>query len=226
MSLLFPHCGKQPLGIYPIVDSAQWVQYLVARQTHTVQLRIKSTCLDEIEQHIIASIRYAREYQARLFINDYWQLAIKHQAYGVHLGQEDLHTADLAAIAHAGMRLGVSTHCEADIANACAVRPSYLAYGPIYPTQSKVMSFTPRGLVRLSYWCDCLDYPVVAIGGINLGNIAQVIAAGVDGVAFISAITHAQDPAQTLHELLATRSQFLRSSDVIFHRSTTFPTPD
>ncbi|MBZ4317655.1 thiamine phosphate synthase, partial [Mycobacterium tuberculosis] len=73
---------------------------------------------------MIAAIALGRRYHARLFINDYWQLAIKHQAYGVHLGQEDLETTDLSAIRQAGLRLGVSPHDDMEIDVALAERPS------------------------------------------------------------------------------------------------------
>ena len=75
-----------------------------------IQLRIKDKRDEEVEADVIAAIALGRRYHARLFINDYWRLAVKHQAYGVHLGQEDLETTDLNAIRDAGLRLGVSTH--------------------------------------------------------------------------------------------------------------------
>lgn len=78
-------------------------------------MRIKDKHPEDVEQEIIEAIKLGKQYHARLFINDYWQLAIKHQAYGVHLGQEDLDIADLNAIKHAGLRLGISTHDEAEL---------------------------------------------------------------------------------------------------------------
>ena len=73
-------------------------------------------------------------------------------AYGVHLGQEDLDSADLAALRQAGVRLGLSTHTPAELARAQAVQPSYLAIGPVYPTTLKVMPYEPVGLVQLKAW--------------------------------------------------------------------------
>ncbi|MCS5960483.1 thiamine phosphate synthase [Klebsiella pneumoniae subsp. pneumoniae] len=75
----------------------------------------KTGATAKLEDDVIAAIALGRRYHARLFINDYWQLAIKHQAYGVHLGQEDLETTDLSAIRQAGLRLGVSTHDDMEI---------------------------------------------------------------------------------------------------------------
>ena len=78
---------------------------------------------EEVEADVIAAIALGRRYHARLFINDYWRLAVKHRAYGVHLGQEDLETTDLNAIRDVGLRLGVSTHDDMEIDVALAARP-------------------------------------------------------------------------------------------------------
>ncbi|PLO51553.1 thiamine phosphate synthase, partial [Klebsiella pneumoniae] len=117
------------LGLYPVVDSVAWIERLLEAGVRTLQLRIKDRRDSEVEDDVIAAITLGRRYHARLFINDYWQLAIKHQAYGVHLGQEDLETTDLSAIRQAGLRLGVSTHDDMEIDVALAERPSYIALG-------------------------------------------------------------------------------------------------
>ena len=144
-----------------------------------------------------------KRYNARLFINDYWQLAIKHGAYGVHLGQEDLDTTDLAAIHRAGLRLGVSTHDDAELARAIAVKPSYIALGHIFPTQTKDMPSAPQGLVELRRHISGLnDYPTVAIGGISIDRVAAVLDCGVGSVAVVSAITQAADWRAATSELL------------------------
>lgn len=125
------------LGLYPVVDSVVWIERLLKAGVRTLQLRIKDKRDSDVEDDVIAAIALGRQYHARLFINDYWQLAIKHQAYGVHLGQEDLETTDLSAIRHAGLRLGVSTHDDMEIDVALAARPSYIALGHVFPTDRK-----------------------------------------------------------------------------------------
>ncbi len=117
------------LGLYPVVDSVEWIARLLDAGVTTIQLRIKDLPDEQVEEDIAAAIALGKRYNARLFINDYWQLAIKHDAYGVHLGQEDLETTDLAAIHRAGLRLGVSTHDDTELARAIAVKPSYIALG-------------------------------------------------------------------------------------------------
>lgn len=192
------------IGLYPIVDSAEWVKKLALLGVKTLQLRIKNKTRDDTEFEIKQAIAIAREYHMQLFINDYWELAIKYHAYGVHLGQEDLLTADISQIRAAGILLGISTHSYEEIARAHTLRPSYIALGPIYPTTSKVMIYSPQGIKQLQRWRKMLSYPLVAIGGINLQNIPAVLRAGVDGVALISAIIKAADPtAMTLRLLEA-----------------------
>ncbi|MCA7001283.1 thiamine phosphate synthase [Dickeya solani] len=183
------------LGLYPVVDSVEWIERLLEAGVHTIQLRIKDQPADQAEPDIIRAIALGRRYQARLFINDYWQLAVKHQAYGVHLGQEDLDTADLDAIRAAGLRLGVSTHDDAELARAVAIKPSYIALGHIFPTQTKAMPSAPQGLAELTRHIRALDgrFPTVAIGGINIDRVPAVLETGVGSIAVVSAITQAAD---------------------------------
>ena len=201
---VFPRCPA-PLGLYPVVDSVEWVERMLVLGVKTVQLRIKNVPEQALSEAIRQAVALQQQYQAQLFINDHWQLAITHGAFGVHLGQEDLDSADLAAIARAGLRLGVSTHSEFEIVRAHSLRPSYIALGPIYATASKPMAFSPRGLERLQRWVDLLGehYPLTAIGGINPERAPEVLATGVGSCAMITAITEAEDYVATVKQLLA-----------------------
>ena len=193
----------KPIGFYPVVPTAAWVERLLSWGVRTVQLRIKSAdhTPAEIAIEVIAAIEAGKATPgAQVFINDHWQLALAGGAYGVHLGQEDLDTADIEALRSAGIRLGLSTHTLAELARAKAVQPSYLAIGPIYPTTLKVMPYEPVGLERLTEWAKlAAPYPVVAIGGISLQRLPGVLAClnnDKDGVAVVSAVTLAADPRQ------------------------------
>lgn len=191
------------LGLYPVVDSVAWIARLLDVGVRTLQLRIKDKRDEEVEEDIIAAIALGRHYNARLFINDYWQLAIKHQAYGIHLGQEDLAATDLDAIRQADLRLGVSTHDDMEIDIALAARPSYIALGHVFPTQTKQMPSAPQGLEQLARHITRLkDYPTVAIGGISLQRAPDVLATGVGSIAVVSAITQADDWQKATAQLL------------------------
>ncbi|EOC1352957.1 thiamine phosphate synthase [Cronobacter dublinensis] len=191
------------LGLYPVVDSVEWIARLLEAGVRTLQLRIKDKTDADVEADVRAAIDLGKRYHARLFINDYWRLAIKHQAYGVHLGQEDLQTADLNAIRAAGLRLGVSTHDDMEIDLALAVRPSYIALGHVFPTQTKQMPSAPQGLAQLAAHVQRLgDYPTVAIGGISLARAPAVLETGVGSIAVVSAITQAADWRAATQQLL------------------------
>lgn len=193
----------QRLGLYPVVDSVEWIERLLKAGVKTLQLRIKDKRDEEVESDVSAAIELGRRFDARLFINDYWQLAIKHQAYGVHLGQEDLETADLNAIREAGLRLGVSTHDDMEIDVALAARPSYIALGHVFPTQTKQMPSAPQGLAQLARHITRLgDYPTVAIGGISLERAPAVLETGVGSIAVVSAITQTTDWQAATAQLL------------------------
>lgn len=184
----------QRLGLYPVVDSVEWIERLLGAGVRTIQLRIKDKHDDDVEGDIVAAIKLSQQYQARLFINDYWRLAIKHRAYGVHLGQEDMDVTNLDAIRDAGLRLGLSTHDNMEMDRALMARPSYIALGHVFPTNTKQMPSAPQGLAQLAAHIKTLgDYPTVAIGGISIERVPSVLKTGVGGVAVVSAITQAAD---------------------------------
>ncbi|BFM05937.1 thiamine phosphate synthase [Halioxenophilus aromaticivorans] len=194
----------ETLGLYPIVDSSEWLKRLLPLGITTAQLRVKHLQGQALKQEIQTAVALAKHYRCRLFINDYWQEAIAAGAYGVHLGQEDIASADLVAIAQAGLRLGVSNHCHWEMARGKTLRPSYLACGPVFATQTKAMPWVPHGLAGLRYWSQSLPgQTLVAIGGIKQSNLSAVAATGVSGVALISEITAAQNPEQATRQLMA-----------------------
>jgi len=191
----FEPCDTIKLGLYPVLDSVEWLEKVLKLGVKTLQLRIKDKQADQVEEQIIEAIALGRKYNARLFINDYWQLAIKHGAYGVHLGQEDMDVADLPLIADAGLRLGLSTHGYYEMLRARQLKPSYIALGHIFETQTKDMPSDPQGLNRLEKYANLIsDMAIVAIGGINLERAPAVWKTGVGSIAVVSAITHAANP--------------------------------
>jgi len=204
MNTPFPTTAPR-LGLYPVVDSVEWIARLLEAGVRTIQLRIKDQNDEAVEPAVVQAIALGKRYRARLFINDYWRLAVKHQAYGVHLGQEDLDVANLNAIREAGLRLGVSTHDDAELDRALAIRPSYIALGHIFPTQTKAMPSAPQGLTELQRHIARLDgISTVAIGGISIERAPEVLATGVGSIAVVSAITQAPDwraATQTLLDL-------------------------
>lgn len=199
----FPALSDAALGVYAVVDSAQWVRRVLAAGIRTVQLRIKDAHTPTLAAQIQEAVAIARATPgAQLFINDHWQLALEHGAYGVHLGQEDLEQVDLHALRSASVRLGLSTHSYWEVCRAWALAPSYIACGPVFATQSKDMPWIPQGLGNLRYWASVLPLPVVGIAGIGVHNVADVAATGAASAAVITAITQSSDPAQACRDLM------------------------
>ncbi|HOW98195.1 MAG TPA: bifunctional hydroxymethylpyrimidine kinase/phosphomethylpyrimidine kinase [Kiritimatiellia bacterium] len=190
----FPPCEK-PVGLYPIVDRAAWIGKLAPLGVNLVQLRAKDLSGEALDREAREAIRLARAAGVRLVINDRADLALRHGAWGIHLGQDDLPGADLAAIEKAGLRLGVSASSYADMARALALRPSYIGLGAVYATATKAIGYAPLGVEsfgRLRSWSSA---PVVAIGGITVENARPLRDAGADGVAVISDLRDAADLA-------------------------------
>ncbi|MBE8574052.1 thiamine phosphate synthase [Vibrio sp. OPT18] len=207
-SLSFPELSKSSLGLYPVVDDVEWIERLLKLGINTVQLRIKNPQQADLEQQIARSIELGREHNAQVFINDYWQLALKHDAFGVHLGQEDIEESNLSQLSQAGIKIGLSTHGYYELLRIVQINPSYIALGHIFPTTTKQMPSKPQGLVRLSLYQQLIDtipyteeltgYPTVAIGGIDQSTAAQVWSCGVSSLAVVRAITLAEDPKQVI----------------------------
>ncbi|MCW7539813.1 bifunctional hydroxymethylpyrimidine kinase/phosphomethylpyrimidine kinase [Aquabacterium sp. A7-Y] len=195
---------ERQLGLYAVVDSGAWVERVLRAGVRAVQLRIKDATAAALSREIGRAVAAARAAGAQLFINDHWQLAIEHGAYGVHLGQEDLQAHGeeaLRRLREAGLRLGLSTHSYWEVCRARALAPSYIACGPIHATVTKDMPWWPQGPGNLAYWCQVLDQPVVAIAGMDEPRSLEAIRCGAAGVAVLRGITHAADPEAAIARL-------------------------
>ncbi|MDC0254599.1 PfkB family carbohydrate kinase [Bacteriovoracales bacterium] len=186
--------------LYPIVDRASWITRLAPYKVNILQLRIKDLEGESLEKEIKKAIELSKKFQIKLFINDFWELALKYNAYGVHLGQEDLENAHLKKIKEKGLKLGLSSHSYEEGAIAKGIYPSYVALGPIYFTQLKAMDFAPQGVEAFKTWKKLFSCPVVAIGGINLDRLPEVMKANPDIVSVVRDITLSKNPEErTLH---------------------------
>jgi len=190
--------------VYPIVDSAAWVARLAPQGVRLVQLRIKEQPQDSVRSQIEAAQALCRAAGVQLIVNDYWQLALASGCDFVHLGQDDLDSADVPALRRAGVRVGISTHDERELERALALRADYVALGPIYPTLLKAMPWRPQGLARLGEWKRRIgSIPLVAIGGLTLERLAGVFAAGADVAAVVTDIVRASDPEARVRQWVA-----------------------
>jgi thiamine-phosphate pyrophosphorylase len=188
---------------YPVLPDAAWVALIASQGAKLIQLRVKDMPPHEIKAEIARALDAAAAHGCQLVVNDYWQEAIDLGADFVHLGQEDLAGADLAAIRNAGIRLGISTHSLEELDNALAAAPDYVALGPIYPTKLKAMPWKPQGLPRISEWRAKIDCLLVAIGGITLERAPIVLAAGASSAAVVTDIVMSDDPEQRTRDWIA-----------------------
>ncbi len=180
---------------YLITGHVGRLELLVPQGAKLVQLRIKDTPEAEIRRQIARARDFCAVHNAQLVINDYWQLALDLNCNFVHLGQEDMETADFAALRRAGIRYGLSTHDEAELERALSQDPAYVALGPVYPTVLKKMKWAPQGLERVTRWKQIAgQIPLVAIGGLTPDRLPGVFAAGADSAAVVTDIQLAQDP--------------------------------
>jgi thiamine-phosphate pyrophosphorylase len=160
-----------------------------------LQVRAKGASAAELLALGRAVLPLARAASIPLCINDRLDVALVLGADAVHLGQDDLPLAEARQIAGGRLCIGISTHDRAQVNAALAGGADYLGFGPIYPTLSKQNPDPVVGLAALREVCLDATVPVVAIGGIGLGEIRAVAAAGAAAVAVISAMERAPDAA-------------------------------
>ena len=188
---------------YPVFDSVDWLDRALPLGVKFVQLRIKARDADALRLDIRVGLDMARQHGAALVVNDHWRLAIDEGADWLHLGQEDLDTADLSAIRRAGLKLGISTHDHTELDRALALAPDYVALGPVYPTILKKMKWHEQGLDRLTEWKRLIgDIPLCAIGGMSVERAPGAFDAGADTIAAVTDITLNPDPEARMRDWL------------------------
>lgn len=188
---------------YLIVDSTQHLQSYIDLGVRCVQLRIKDAGVETVREEIRRAKLLCEVASCTLIINDYWQLAIDEGCDAVHLGQEDLHTADIRQLKMAGMRIGISTHDRAELQIALSHTPDYIALGPIYATLLKKMPWRPQGLEKLARWKESIgDIPLVAIGGFTPERATGAFEHGADSVCVVTDVAQNSDPRARVTEWL------------------------
>ena len=194
------------IGFYPIVNRAFLVKKLLSYGLQTIQIRIKDLKDLELENEIKEAIEISKLCKdSQLFINDRWELALKYNAFGVHLGQEDIDTVsenDFQKIADSGLRLGISTHNEEEIDKALKLNPSYISIGPIFPTRSKNLPYSNHGIEGFALLREKVNCLVVALAGVTLENGENLLKAGANGIAVMSDILENENPEKRVKEWL------------------------
>ena len=201
--------------LYPLVD----VEFCRARGlgplavlaaflaggARVIQLRDKDPSSGARLRRADAAVALTRRAGARLIVNDRADLARMCGADGVHVGQDDLTVDDVRRVIGAGPIVGVSTHDARQLAAAAATSADYIAVGPIYGTATKDTGYPARVLDLLRQ--APAGRPVVAIGGITLERVPEVLAAGAASVAVISDLLTGGDPAARVRAFLNALSE-------------------
>ena len=179
-------------------------QRALAAGVRIFQLRMKTPRTGEFYDTAAGLCPRIKEAGGRFIINDRCDVALAVGADGVHLGQEDLPLAEARQILGPGKLIGISTHTVAQAVEAQEGGADYIGFGPIYPTRSKIDPQPCVGVSGLREVRARVAIPIVAIGGITLANVTDVLAAGADYVATLSAILAAQNPGAAMEEMLKT----------------------
>lgn len=188
---------------YPIFDSADWLARALPLGVRLVQIRIKDMPAPDLRAELARARDLCATHHAQLVVNDYWREAMDLGCDFIHLGQEDLDQADIAAIRRAGIRIGISTHDHAELDRALALAPDYIALGPVWPTILKKMKWEQQGLGRVSEWRDITGkIPLIAIGGVTPERAALAFQAGADVASAVTDITLNPNPESRIEEWL------------------------
>ncbi|GBR10546.1 thiamine phosphate synthase [Asaia siamensis] len=196
--------SRLPSPIYPVVDHPRWIERLGSAGARFIQLRLKDLSPEVLRAQVIEGQEAAARHNVRLVLNDYWQLALELGIDYIHIGQEDLDTADLEQIRAARIAFGISTHSHEELERALSVQPDYVALGPIWETKLKKMIWEPQGVEKLTEWRRIIgpEMPLVAIGGITKERAPSCLAAGADSVAAVSDFIASPDPEQQVEAWL------------------------
>ena len=180
--------------IYPITDErisgiahAEQVRLLIAGGATLIQLREKYAGTRAFYESAAAAVAIAREHDVSIIINDRVDIALALKT-GVHLGQDDLPPDEARALLGPDAIIGFSTHSIEQARTAMKYPIDYIAVGPVFQTNTKQDHDPVIGLDGLKAVRNIIDRPLVAIGGINEGNVAEVFAAGADSAAMIGAV--------------------------------------
>lgn len=168
-----------------------------------VQLREKDLSSRSLYDTALAVRSLTSLYGAKLLINDRVDIALAADADGVHLGGESMPVSAARKILGSGKLIGASCHDRSSALSAEKEGADFITFSPVYYTPSKALYGEPVGITALADAARVLHIPVFALGGIKRGNVREVIAAGAQGIALISAVIAAHDPAREAAELLS-----------------------
>lgn len=187
------------------------VEEALAGGVRAVQLREKDLPPRELLELALTMRELTGRYGAKLIINDRADIALAAGADGVHLGEASIPAAAVRRILGPNRLIGVSCHGREGALAAEKSGADFITFGPVYPTPSKALYGPPVGVEQLAETAALLDIPVFALGGIRRENTPEALAAGAAGVALISAVVAAGNPAEEARAFLSLLAQTRRT---------------
>lgn len=193
-------CDKKAMLLYAVTDRAwvgkqslyQQVESALKGGATCVQLREKDLDEEAFLNEAIELSALCKQYGVPFFVNDNVEIAVKCNADGIHVGQEDMEAAQVRQRVGNHMMIGVSVHSVEEALEAVENGADCLGVGAMFSTSTKTdVDILPKETLRDI--CAAVDIPVVAIGGIDESDISELAGTGVDGVALVSAIFAADD---------------------------------
>ncbi len=194
-------------------STAEIVAAAVAGGVSCIQLREKSCGTREFLNEALALQPLLKSRNIPLIINDRLDIALAIEADGVHLGQSDMPIGMARKIAGDSLIIGISAESVDDALRAEQEGADYIGISPVFSTPTKTDIAPPLGLEGVRQIRALVDIPLVGIGGINSDNAESVLAAGADGIAVVSAIVSAADPAGAAKKLKTLIDQVLAQKD-------------
>ncbi len=200
---------KENFGLYliltaPVAGYEKTARAAVECGVRYLQLRMKNAPRNEVLETAKMIREITRGTKTRFIVNDDLSVAIESDADGIHLGQDDLSLTEARAQWNVpGKIFGLSTHSLEQARDAEKLAPDYIGIGPVFPTQTKLDADPALGPEEVGRIARAVSITSVAIGGINTGNLAQVLEAGADNFCVVSAVNQSNDPATAIRKLCA-----------------------
>lgn len=213
-------CDKNMMLLYAVTDRAwvgektlfEQVEDALKNGVTCVQLREKELDEDVFLEEAIQMKELCKKYSVPFIINDNVDIAIKCNADGIHVGQEDMIASDVRKRVGENMIIGVSAHTIEEAVEAVKNGADYLGLGAVFNTSTK-LDVDNMSAKILREICDAVDVPTVAIGGISSKNIMELTGSSVDGVAVVSAIFAAENPGKATEELLVRAKEMVNANE-------------
>lgn len=209
-------CKAEMMRLYAVTDRAWTKEKTLLEQVEDaikggatcIQLREKELNEESFLQEALEMRELCSKYHVPFIINDNVDIAIKCQADGIHVGQKDMEAGHVRELVGEHMIIGVSAQTVKQAKRAQESGADYLGVGAIFNTSTK-LDAADVSMDTLKEICEVVSIPVVAIGGINKGNIMQLSGSGVDGIAVVSAIFAAKDIEKECKELLSLSNEMV-----------------